>query len=166
MNTPDIAMVTHMHMSMDKITGSELLQQIPEPFESGMGKVLPVSYFPGGRVGDQNIKAFFPPDAWQQFQNPPVHLILGILVCPRFVTHGTAEPHKTNSLIFKNFPVNTDTAFRRRLLIAVIMIPVDIENRSGKKCGQEGKIMGVKIPTGEDHIDSIQFAFFKKIPKI
>jgi hypothetical protein len=92
--------------------------------------------------------------------------MLGILMLSVFIPHGTAESQNTDPFMLIDFSVNADAAFRRSLFVAAIVVSMYIEYRSLEKCGKKREIVGRKISAGENQIDSLQSAFFKKIPQI
>ena len=107
------------------------------------------------------VKKFEPKSA-----NSFFHFFFSVLMRTQAITHGTAKSQNSNSIINIYIIVDADTAFRWNPLIFSVVVSVNIDNRSGSKSYQERQIVRVKIAAGNDQINSVQLAFFIKIPEI
>ena len=170
----DIMMIRHtflsriigkMHMSVDKVPGTVLVQQAVEAPEAYVGKVLPVIDPIGRRMGDQDIHSLMAADPALQLLCAAQHLLLCILKITLAVPHRAADAGDPYPLKFINPAVDTGTAVRRRIQITVIMIAVDIQHRTHKKGRQKGQVLWGKIPAGYDQVYAIQPGWFKVIPQ-
>ena len=108
-----------------------------------MGRVVSVVYSVGGGVGDKNIEAAMEQKPGKQFSDSPEHFLLGILVGAVPVTHRAAQSQNTEALMTENRILNADTAFRRRLLIAVIVVAMDIKHRHLGEGSKKGEILRI-----------------------
>ena len=51
------------------------------------------------------------------------------------------------------------------MVIAIVMVAVDIEERRGRERPEEKQVFGAKIPTGEDQVYPFEFARLIIIPE-
>jgi len=82
----------------------------------------------------------------------------------RFVTHGTAQAEDADTLVNEDLVFDTNASFRRIFLILPVMVSVYVQHWHGGKRHQERKIERVQIAAGDNQVDSLQLAFFKKVP--
>ena len=115
---------------------------------------------------NQYVKSLMPEQFEPQLCGPALHLPLRVLVLPRAVAHGTAQPQDPYPFMDINLILNADTSLRRNAFIFAVMVPMYIQNRYGRESHQKGKVVRIQISAGYDQVDSIQFALFIKIPQI
>ena len=163
--TRKISSVIHVNMTMDKIGRPIPVQQGTERFKPSVGHIVAVVETVGGRVGQEDIESSVILQPPPELPYPPAHLGLGILMFPRLIPHGTSKPQYPDPFVYVDPVFDTDTPVGRRLLVAVVMISVHIQNRSVRKGSKKRQILRFQIPTGEDQVDPLQHAFVKIIPQ-
>ena len=104
----------------------------------------------GRGMGHQDIKASVAKNLPPQTPDSPSHLLFGkLMVSFRMIAHRSAKAEYPDSLIDKDIVIHTDTPIHRVLLI-VVMIPMDVEHGGMGHRNQEGEIGSVEIPAGQD----------------
>ena len=155
-----------MGMSVKKQGGLILIKQPVEGLKAGVAQIVAVHHPFSRRMSQQDIKAPLAHNPGQQPPHPPGHLPFCILVDPVVIAHTAPQPQNPQALILVQVPVNTDTAQRRLLLIAVVVVAPDIEHGTVGKGGQEGEVAGLHIPAGENQVNSLQLVRGVVVPEI
>ena len=142
-------------MSVHKISGPVRIQQVPESLKALMRQILAIEKALSRRVGQQDVDSPVPLQRKPKLPDPAVHLRLGILVDSRLIPHGTSQTEDPYTLVDIDGIFHTDTPLRRRLVIAVVVISMDIENRTFHKSSEKGKVLGSQIPAGQNQIHPV-----------
>ena len=72
------------------------------------------------------------------------------------VAHGTAKSEDTDPFVDIEIIIHTDAALGRGHFILVIVVSVNIENRTVRQCYQKTEISGTQIPAGDDKVNALQ----------
>ncbi len=129
-----------------------------------MGQVAAVVQLICRGMGHENIKTAVEKDLEPQLADAAAHFLFRILKASRTVAHRTAQTEDADPLVYVDRVVNAGTAFRRGPQIFFIMISMDIEDRDGGHGREEGKVVWMKIPAGDDKIDPLHFLPVVMIP--
>ena len=148
--------VAHMNMAVDEILGFVFFHQRTETFKTLMGKIFPVVEPPGGGMGQKNIEAFVADQFHPEFPDAGPHFFFGVLVRAVAVAHGTAKSEDTDPFVDIEIIIHTDAALGRGHFILVIVVSVNIENRTVRQCYQKTEISGTQIPAGDDKVNALQ----------
>ena len=104
-------------------------------------------------MGQENIKAACGADFSPQGSDTGGHFLFRIhMHTVRAVAERTAEPENADSFDQDDFPFRGQAAFRRILLIAVIVVAVNIDDRRVGKTGQERQVFRGQVPGGQDQV--------------
>ena len=158
-----LSAVRHVYMPVEKIFRPVLIHQFQESFKSLMGKVSSVVDAVRRGVGDKNIESPVPEKFRPQSSDTAPHFPFCILPASGFVSHGAAQSQDPHAFMYIDLIVNADAALRGDPFVFIVMVSMDIKHRYSCKRSKERKIVGIQIPAGNDKIDPLHFAFFKKI---
>ena len=139
---------------MKKVFWMIFIHQFQKSLKSPVWEIFHIIQLIGRRMGYKYIKSLMPPQFPPQFPDTCPHSPFCILVwCPWYIFHGTSQPQNTHTLVYINIIFNTDTAFRRFLLIFSVMIALYIQKRGMAQCSKKCKIFRRQITAGNDQIN-------------
>lgn len=124
-------------MSMKEIGGAVPLHKCAEGLESRVGQALSVAQAPGRGVGDQHVEAPAPQELEPETQDSQAHLLFRVLMRAGLIAHGTAQAQKTDAPVDIDPILDADTALRRCVLIAGVMVSVDVKDGTVEKGSQK-----------------------------
>ena len=133
-------------MPMEKKFRLILLKKRPEHLKPLMGQIHPVIELVRRRMSHQNIEPPMPEQLKPKLPHPVLHLPLRILEFPGAVSHRPSKPKDTHPLMDINLIINANAPVRRNLLVFLIVVPVYIQDRHGRKSRQERKILSFLDP--------------------
>ena len=134
-----------MHMAVNHDSGMIPIQQRTEALETPVSQILLIAQATDGGMGQEDIKTAGGPELTAEGEDPAGHILLRIHIHhPGTIADGTAEPKDPDATDQDDLPVGTETAFGRLLLIMVIMIPMDIDDRRAGKTGQKRR--KIRVP--------------------
>lgn len=126
-----------MNMPVNEECRPVLFHQGPKGLKACVGQTASIAQMKGRGVGDQDVKAFMTGKLKPEAHGPLLHLIFRILIGTALIAHGTAQPQKTDPTVHIYLILDGNTALRRFLLIAAVVIPMDIEDRPLKKVARK-----------------------------
>lgn len=142
-------------MPVHKISGPVRIQQVPESLKALMRQILAIEKTLSRRVGQQDVDSPVSLQRKPQLPDPAVHLRLSILVDSRLIPEGTSQTEDSYTLVDIDGIFHADTALRRGLGIAVVVISMDIENRTFYKSGEKREVLRRQIPAGQNQIHPV-----------
>jgi hypothetical protein len=156
---------------MNHIFGLVFFKKREKAFKAGVAGILAIVDPICRGVCYQNITAPFSLQLPPEPANPFDHLLFGILVRWSAVNgmvvifDGSSQAHNTQPLEDHKLILNAVAAFRRLLFVMMVMIAVNIEERSFDHGNEKGEVFAFQVAAGYDKINPLEAFSLKVIPE-
>jgi hypothetical protein len=119
-------LIGHVDMTVNEIARLILIDQVQQALEAPVSPIAVISALKSRGMGYNDVHSAGSPQFKTQFPDAPCHLPLAVLVGASAVQGAAAQPQDSQSVDSDQLVLDTITAFRRILVIASVMVPVNV----------------------------------------
>ena len=132
----EVILIVLMDMAVNHVARVIAIHHIQKGFKPDMRQIGVVAQMARGGMGQQNIDAAAAPEFEAQTIDALAHFPFGVLVDPSVIAHGTAEAENAKTADGHDMIFDALAALRRMLVISVVVVAADIEDRRGGEAGE------------------------------
>ena len=146
-----------MDMAVNNDRGAILMKERFETLKAPVSQIRLIPDAGDGGMGEENVEAAGRLQLVPEVPDSGGHLLLrehGGAAGP--IAHAAAQPEDPNSLHQDNMAFGADAALGGPFVVMLIMIAVNIDDRSGAEAGHIAEVGGGEIPGGKNQIRRFQ----------